>query len=478
MNKKFISNISLFLLFNVIVKTVFVFFIDRKIQNEVGAAQYGTYTILLNIAFIFQIILDLGIDNFSRREIAQNPQLTQKYFSGIFILKLILAVCYMIVGLIYAMIKNLQQPDFSYLLLLFFNQFLACLVLYLRANLGGLHMFRTESVISVVDRFLLIIICGTLLYSGITSSEFHISWFIYSQTAAYGFTFLLTLVIVLRQFKNLRLHFNYVKYRSIIKQVYPYAILIFLMYAYMRIDPILLDELLPNGKIQAGIYAHSFRILDYLNNYAFLFPLLLLPIFSRMIKQKESVSDLLRISASILIVPSLVLLIACQFYSIELFHVLYTEHIEKSAEVFRILIISFLGTCITYTFGALLTANGNLKQLNIMASIALVINLSLNLVLIPRLEVTGAAITNVTTQVFTIFFHVILGIRIFKLRFNYYLIIKSLLVVIITITAGYLCSKHMNNWLHGFITTLAVGMLMSLTVIKPMEILKILLEKE
>ncbi len=477
MSKKFISNISLFLLFNLLVKTVFVFFIDRKIQNEVGAAEYGNYIILLNLAFIFQIVLDLGIDNFSRKEIAQHPQLIQKYFSNLFVLKLMLGFAYIIVGLIYAVITGLEPVNLHYLLILFFNQFLASFILYLRANLGGLHLFKVESIISVSDRFLLIVFCGLLLYTGVTDSSFHISWYIYSQTAAYGITFLLTLIIVLMQFTNLRLKLNLTEYIHILKQLYPYAILIFLMYAYTRIDPVLLDHLLPDGKTQAGIYAHSYRILDYLNNYALLFPLILLPMFSRMIKEHKPVSELLKISACLLIIPSVVLIISCQIYRFEILSVLYKEHIEQSTRVFLILLISFIGTCITYTFGALLTANENLKQLNIMAFIALLLNITLNLILIPKYKVVGAAITNVSTQIFTIFFHIILGIRIFKLRINYPLLLKILAIIVITAGCGLLVKKYIDNWLHGFITTLIAGGLMSLTVIRPLEILKILREK-
>jgi O-antigen/teichoic acid export membrane protein len=67
------------------------------VQNRVGVQVYGDYFNMFNIALIFQILLDLGIENFIRREIAQYPQLVSKYLSNIFLLKCFLGVIYFLI---------------------------------------------------------------------------------------------------------------------------------------------------------------------------------------------------------------------------------------------------------------------------------------------------------------------------------------------------------------------------------------------
>jgi O-antigen/teichoic acid export membrane protein len=52
----------------------------------------------------------------------------------------------------------------------------------------------------------------------------------------------------------------------------------------------------------------------------------------------------------------------------------------------------------TYIFGTLLTANGNMKLLNITAIAGIVVNVCLNLILIPQMEAQGAAIASLSTQ--------------------------------------------------------------------------------
>ena len=77
------------------------------------------------------------------------------------------------------------------LVILGINQILVAFILYFRSNLSGLLLFKQDSIISVMDRILLIGICSILLWGGVTSQPFQIEWFIYAQTGAYLFTAIL-----------------------------------------------------------------------------------------------------------------------------------------------------------------------------------------------------------------------------------------------------------------------------------------------
>ncbi len=70
---------------------------------------------------------------------------------------------------------------------------------------------------------------------------------------------------------------------------------------------VLLERLIPDpfGKEQAGIYYQSFRLLDAVSAFGVLFAGLLLPIFAKMIKQKESVGQMLQLSYTLIIIPAI-----------------------------------------------------------------------------------------------------------------------------------------------------------------------------
>lgn len=201
----------------------------------------------------------------------------------------------------------------------------------------------------------------------------------------------------------------------------PFALLVLLMMFYTRLDPVLLGSILEGrlGNEQAGIYAHGFRLLDAATMIAFLFAILLIPIFSKMLKQKESVEQMLKLSFTLIITVAVIVASVSFFYSKEMMDLLYNDDISQSVPVFQLLMMGFIAISTTYIFGTLLTANGNLKELNIIAVISLVINLAINILLIPHLMALGSAIASLTTQFFAAAAQVVIVQRIFRFRVNY-----------------------------------------------------------
>lgn len=450
MKRKFITNLALLLFLNLLIKPIYAFGIDVGVQNAVGASNYGNYFILLNFSLIFQILMDLGIESFSRREIARHSHLLNKYFANILPLKLLLGLFYFLICSIVGYFMGWRGHEFSLLLVLLINQFLASFILYCRANLGGMHMFRADSILSVLDKFVVIVICGFLLLDPVTHQSFKIEWLIYAQTAAYLIGASLAFSLVFIRTEALKFRFNLRYYFSFLRHSLPYAILILLMATYLRIDSVLLGILLKNGQEQAGIYAQSFRIIEILSNYGYLFTLILLPVFARMIKLGESVEQLTRLSFTLLMVPAIVITMGCFLYRDEIIGILYHEHIQYSARIFGILIFSFTGMCITYIFGTLLTANGSLWQLNAMASLAVAINLSMNLCLIPKHGAIGAAIASMLTQVFTSVCQIFLARKIFRFRTNVRFLLRLSAFILLITGAGVLFSRLEFKWIYTF----------------------------
>jgi O-antigen/teichoic acid export membrane protein len=172
MQKKFITNLAFLLFLNLLIKPFWLLGIDRSVQNAAGTEAYGAYYALFNFSFLFNILLDLGITNFNNRNISQNRQLLDKHLSGIIMLRMALAVVYILVSLIGSLILGYEVVQLKMLVILLLNQVLVSFILYLRSNLAGLHMFKTDSVISVLDRTIMIAICSFLLWEMLPKPHF------------------------------------------------------------------------------------------------------------------------------------------------------------------------------------------------------------------------------------------------------------------------------------------------------------------
>jgi O-antigen/teichoic acid export membrane protein len=451
MQRKFITNLALLLFLNLLIKPFWILGIDREVQVVVGAENFGLYYALFNFSFLFNSLLDIGITNFNNKNIAQNSHLLTKHFSNIIGLKIGLALLYSIVTIIIAFIIGYRGGEIKMLLILIFNQFLISLVLYLRSNISGMHFFKTDSILSVMDRLIMIVITAFLLWSNAFSGQYQIEWFIYTQTAGYGLTALIAFIIVFNKADSFHINVNVAFCISILKQSYPFALLILFMMIYNKADTIIMERILPDGAQQTGIFAQAYRLLDAANMIGFLFAGLLLPLFARMIKLKENIGQLVRLSCSLILTLSVISAAASFFYRHEIMDLLYDEHIEESANVFGILMFSFVAIGLTYIFGTLLTANGNLKQLNWLAFFAMVLNISLNFFLIPKYLAVGAAISGVVTNFTSAIIQIFLCGLIFKLKLNNQTLTSILSFIIGVLTLGYFSTLLELMWVYSFI---------------------------
>lgn len=398
MKKIFTTNLLLLLLLNVLIKPFWIFGIDRTVQNAVGASEYGMFYTLFNFSLLLNILLDVGITNFNNREISRHPQLLGKYLSNIFGIKILLALVYAALTILLAFTLGYSDRQLGLLLLLVLNQFLSSLILYLRSNLSGLQLFKLDSCLSVLDKSVMILICSLLLWSNILPIQFNIDFFVLAQTFSYVLTAIVVFTVVMRKAGSITFRMDFPFLVSTIRNSFPYALLVLLMTVYGRVDSVVIERVLPNGGEAAGIYAQAFRLLDAANMFPFLFAGLLLPIFSRMIKEGTSLSSFVGFSAILLMVPVISLAVPTFVFRNHVMDLLYHEHTMISSEVLGVLMGSFVSIALGYIFSTLLTAQGNLKNLNILSAIAVIISVSAQFVFVNKFGVVGAAYGNLITN--------------------------------------------------------------------------------
>jgi O-antigen/teichoic acid export membrane protein len=440
MQRKFLINLLLFLGLNLLIKPFWIFGIDRSVQNAVGANAYGIYFALFNFSLMFNMLLDFGITSLNNRNIARSSDFLHENFSRIFTLKLILGLFYIACVLLAGLIPKIGYTTvhFELLFFLIINQFLSGFILFLRSNVSGLMMFKTDGFLSVIDRLIMIICCSILLWGGIAKTPFRIEWFVYVQTFAYLLTIFIALPIVLSHTRLKSPFADYAYFKRILKQSFPFALLALFTGLHNRIDSVFLERLLPDniGAAQAGIYASAFRLLDAAMIIAYLFSVLLLPMFSNMIAKKESVVGLLKTAFSLIFIYGTVLAVASYFYSYPLMNLLYHNHIEQSSTVFQILMLSIAPLSATYVFGSLLTAKGELKKLNLIAVTAIIINVGLNLLLIFKWQALGSAVASGCTQLFIIAAEIIIAVRLFKIKVSKSYFLKLIGFFVLAVFAG------------------------------------------
>lgn len=445
-NREFLINIAFLITINLLIKPFYLFGIDRTVQNTVAPGEYGLYFALFNFTFLLQIINDFGIQHFNNRNIAQHRQLIDKYFPNLLILKGMLALIFMVAVFIAAQLSGYGPSHYLMLFFLSVNWVITSLILFLRSNISGLALYRTDSIISALDRFLLILICGVLLVLPSFRERFRIEWFVFAQTAALALTAATAFVIVRGHLRVFRLRWRPRFWWLLLRQSAPYASVIFLMTVYTRIDGVMIERLLADGLIEADLYASAYRLLDAGNMIGFLFAGLLFPMFARLIKEGSGVGALVRLSLQLLWTGVIPLAAAVFFFRTEIMEALYTSGSPYSGQILGWLMISFIAISGSYIYGTLLGAKGALRAMNGIALAGVALNVVLNVWLIPDYQALGAAAATCVTQ------FLVLGGQVAVARWQ--LTLRLAPGMIIRIIGFTLLTVALSFWLKNYVEVL------------------------
>lgn len=341
MKKKFLSDFFFIQVINLIIKPVWILIIDRKVQNMLPAAEYGTYFSLTGYSLIFMILLDLGLTNYNNREVAIDKQFYKSNFWSLMGAKGILTLVFFVLAFFVGWLMGFTSRDFYIFSLLAINQTLLSFNTFLRSNISAIHNFKLDGILSVIDRAFVVLSLGVIIWTGFTSIELNIYTFILAQTAGLFLTFLMTLLANFKYLGRADLTFNFAKVTQLLGQSLPFAVIIALMTLYTRLDSVLILKILPDGRAEAGNYAMSYRLLDAASIFGILLAGQLMPLFSSNLMNKPRLYTIVRWAMLLVWLPALIATLVCSVWSTPIMQFLYPEKFQlNSGFVFGVLIWS------------------------------------------------------------------------------------------------------------------------------------------
>ncbi len=393
MQKLFLKGLGITLLLNLLVKPATIFVVDIKMQNELGSETYGVFQTILNISFIFSMVLDMGMSNFMTRLIAQYPHLRVKYSNRLLTYRLILTVAYLIITSGLFLLVGIPLKYWWIMALLMLHQISIISVLYVRAFTSGLMKFKIDAFLSVIERSMYFVL-GIVLLKSAFFGKVSLYSFVLIFVASSAFSLVCAFVVYIKYVSVPKFEWDRKFFQFTIRKTILYASLVIIMMMMGRLDVVfikLFSKTDEAGFFQAGIYNGSYRLLDACWMFSVLFGILLLPIFSRLLKQKESTTSVLTSSFNLLISAGIAMAALSIGLRKEFFTALYNDVNHTITQTWVLHALAFIPMCMTIVFGTLLTANGSLKRLNIFALIALAAMIISNCIFVPSWGSVGAA---------------------------------------------------------------------------------------
>lgn len=449
MQKKLLTNIALVIAINLLVKPFWILVIDRGVQNRLGYETYGQYAGMFSIAIILTMLLDFGINNYNSTSIASKSQNAHSLFSSLLSLKILLSVIYFLLTMVLAYFYGFSFEAIILIAILSFNQILAYISTFFRSTINGLQLFRTDAWISVVDRLVMIILGSMMLLGVILQTS--IENFVYIQTAGYAAIVGVSGLVLSRhiEFGKIALRFRIDLLKDILQKTYPYAILSFVMLLYMRLDVLMIKKLVDTGDYENGVFASGGRLLEAANMMMGTIALILLPLFAKQLSEKISVKPIINLLQAVIIIPSIIFSIICSVYSLEILQFVSPESNPYTADVFAIMILSFIPYAISHLYGTLLTAKAEIRILILLSTVALIVNVTINLLFIPKHGALGASWAVLATQIISGFGGMFIAIKRMKIDTNFTELIRLLLFPIFSFVLIYGCKSYSLTIIHS-----------------------------
>jgi len=449
MRREFILNILFLVLINLIIKPFYTFFIETDIQNLLGPESYGIYFSLFNLSYILQIVLDIGIHNYGSQYLAKGGIDSNKFLSLALTTKTLLMLAFAGAMVLISLVLG-YDTNMRYLLyFISLNQVFISLIFFFRSSLAALGHYRMNSIVSVLDKLLMIIGFVYVLHiSSDLREEFNVMGFVGIRMGAYILTALIAYLLIFSVGQR-RLFWNFDRKLTweLIQKSLPFAVIVIFMGLSNRTDAVMLERMLSDNGLQSGVYAAAYRIFYSMNSIGFLFSMLLLPMFATLlVKDRRELTHLVELSLKTILFLSVGAVAMVYLLRFEIMDVLYKNDANLyGTEILMTLCFTFILSSIIYILGTLLTANARLKYLNILFILSTSVNIIVNAMLIPQLGAQGAALATLITHGLVVIGQIGLCYRIVSLRMRWASILSIIGFTLLIGLIAFFCDARLDD---------------------------------
>jgi len=377
---------------NLIVKPAWFLFITLVCIRFMGLAEYGIMTAALALMSICDGSLTLGSSPYTIRELARDPSQSSRFFSNLLVSRTLLSLVAIAIGLGIRMALGTGALD----VVLFAGSyvFFRNLLEYCRAIFRAHERFQVEAGSTLFEKALVIGAGSWALSVAPDAASAMLG-----MSAGMGVAFLGTFVWTTRHMAAFRLQeLSWSFFRKAMPHAIPLGLSSVFVLLYYRTDSIMLEAM--EGELITGQYGLAFRITEAMILLPFIVSTVLLPRLSSLHDDdggsfgklfRRGILGMLGVSAATATVVWILAPWIIPFLD-------PSPEATPAIALLQVLLISFVLNAINQVGITHLTATHQQNRLAMVLAAAAVVNIALNLAMIPRFSATGAAWATVATQ--------------------------------------------------------------------------------
>ena len=418
---KYFTNTG-WLLVEKMLRIIVGLFVAVWVARYLGPEQFGIFSYALSFVALFTTIATLGLDEIVVRELVKDEGCRNELIGTVFWLKLMgafvmLAVLAIAVNftsndtntntLIFIIASATIFQSFNVVDMYFQSIVLSKYVAY--ANIISLLISSIVKIFLILNEAQLIAFAWVVLFDSIVLASGFIYFYIKNNST----------------FKIEHLKFSKSIAVNLLQDCWPLVLSGIAIMVYMKIDLVMIKEMMNSEAV--GQYAAAIRLSE---SWYFIPMVVASSLFPAIINAKkqgeEQYYTRLRIFYSLMLWTAIVIALPIAFFSDWIVNLLYGEEYNNAASVLIIHIWASI-----FVFAGVASSkwliNENLQiYLSINTGIGALINILLNLILIPKMGITGSALATVISYAMSAYLLLAFNK---KTRINFIYLTKSLLFV-------------------------------------------------
>lgn len=375
-----------------IISYILGFFFIMYITRYLGPEEYGILSFALAFTTIFGIMADLGLSQFIVREISRDPSLAPKYLGNALGIKIIASLLTFILAAL--IINGLNYPtktvDVVYLIALYvlFNSFIQLFYSLFQSY----EKMEYQAIGLVLTNILLLVLALLGIHLNMDLVYFALVYFIVSLIIL-----IYVAVVSLRKFIIPKIEFDLDFSRKVLGESLFFVLAMVFTEIYFNIDSVMISLLVGNTAV--GFYNAAYKLIFIL---MFIPGVLVISMFPVMSKHFKSAKNLLKLEYErmfkYLFIIALMILIFGFIFADKIILIIYGSAFIPSISALQILICVIPIIFITYLSGNLLGSINKQRFVAIVTAASAVLNVILNLFLIPQFSYFGASVATVLTE--------------------------------------------------------------------------------
>lgn len=388
--------------------------------SRLGVDAFGTLYLAMSFGFLFGVLVEFGLNQQLVRAIARDPSLAGPYLVNALAIKLALAlIAYLI---IIALIYLLRYSAEAGLVIAVYCLILACngVSSTFTAVYQGTQRVVYAAVGSIIEKVLVCALALVLLSLGYGVVAMAAVFVVGSAASA------AMQGLYLRRVAQLELRLDRRVIGTLARNAIPFFAYWVLGSLYYRLDTILLSKL--TGAAVLGWYGAAYRLFDTLVFLpSIVASAILFPILSQLSAQSfPALRQAMRKGLDIIIIVGMPISVGLFTLAEPIIQLIYRQpEFVHAVPALQWLAIGLLLLYVNSILGVTVVSLNEERKMTLVAGLAVVLNLGLNLALIPLFQHVGAAATTAATEAFILAYLLVVMPRNLLDRASILVVVKS-----------------------------------------------------